>query len=60
MIFPVPVVLEYVTQFMTLEPGDIVITGTPEGVGALETGDQIEVEIEGIADVLHAQIGPKA
>jgi 2-keto-4-pentenoate hydratase/2-oxohepta-3-ene-1,7-dioic acid hydratase in catechol pathway len=60
MIFPVPVVLEYVTQFMTLEPGDIVITGTPEGVGALEAGDHIEVEIEGIADVLHAQIGPKA
>jgi 2-keto-4-pentenoate hydratase/2-oxohepta-3-ene-1,7-dioic acid hydratase in catechol pathway len=60
MIFPVPVVLEYVTQFMTLEPGDIVITGTPEGVGALEAGDHIEVEIEGIADVLHVQIGPKA
>jgi len=47
-IFDIPTVIEYITKIMTLEPGDIVTTGTPEGVGALEPGDVIEVECEGI------------
>ncbi|MFC4639366.1 fumarylacetoacetate hydrolase family protein [Deinococcus hohokamensis] len=56
MIFPVVDILVYVTRFVTLEPGDIVLTGTPEGVGALQTGDVVEVEVEGIG-VLPTPIG---
>lgn len=48
MIFPVPKILAYVSAFMTLEPGDVVLTGTPEGVGELHVGDEVAVEIEGI------------
>lgn len=51
MIFDVTQILMYVTRFMTLERGDIVLTGTPSGVGALARGDKLEVEIEGL-DVL--------
>ncbi|WP_034339131.1 fumarylacetoacetate hydrolase family protein [Deinococcus misasensis] len=56
MIFDIPTVLEYVTQFMTLEAGDVVITGTPDGVGPLNRGDRVEVEVEGIG-VLVTHIG---
>lgn len=47
-IFPVDVVLRYISDFMTLLPGDIVSTGTPEGVGPVVAGDVIEVTVEGI------------
>jgi len=40
--------LEYVSRVMTLLPGDVILTGTPAGVGPLEAGDKVEVEIEGI------------
>lgn len=56
MIFSVAKVLSYISQFMTLEPGDVVLTGTPEGVGELKRGDRVEVAIEGIGD-LHTRIG---
>ncbi len=59
MIFDVAFVIHYVSQFMTLEPGDVVITGTPEGVGELHVGDLVEVEVAGIG-ILKAQIGEKA
>jgi len=48
MIFPCGVLFEFITAIMTLVPGDVILTGTPAGVGALESGDRIEVEIEGI------------
>jgi 2-keto-4-pentenoate hydratase/2-oxohepta-3-ene-1,7-dioic acid hydratase in catechol pathway len=48
MIFPVEVLLNSISQVMTLEPGDVVLTGTPSGVGELHPGDVVEVEIEGI------------
>ena len=48
MVFGVATLIEYVTRFMTLLPGDVLITGTPEGVGRLSTGDRVEVAIEGI------------
>ena len=48
MIFPVPVILKYITTFMTLEAGDVVLTGTPEGVGELFPGDRVEVTVEGV------------
>lgn len=51
MVFPVPVILEYVTRAMTLEPGDIVATGTPDGIGPLQPGDVVEVEVTGVGKV---------
>jgi 2-keto-4-pentenoate hydratase/2-oxohepta-3-ene-1,7-dioic acid hydratase in catechol pathway len=48
LIFPVDVIIEYVTQFMTLEPGDLIATGTPPGVGPMQPGDTVQVDIEGI------------
>lgn len=48
MAFPIPFLLSYISQVMTLEPGDLVATGTPEGVGPLREGDVVEVEIPGI------------
>ncbi len=48
MLFSVDAILTYITAFMTLEPGDLIATGTPPGVGPLEPGDTVEVEIPGI------------
>jgi 2-keto-4-pentenoate hydratase/2-oxohepta-3-ene-1,7-dioic acid hydratase in catechol pathway len=47
-IFPLDVVIRYISQIMTLEPGDLIATGTPKGVGPVVAGDAIEVSIEGI------------
>ncbi|GBD31387.1 MAG: hypothetical protein KatS3mg081_1097 [Gemmatimonadales bacterium] len=48
MAFPIPALLSYISRIMTLEPGDIVLTGTPSGVGPLVAGDVVEVEIPGV------------
>ena len=48
MVFGVAELIEYITGFMTLLPGDVLLTGTPEGVGRLADGDVVEVEIDGI------------
>jgi 2-keto-4-pentenoate hydratase/2-oxohepta-3-ene-1,7-dioic acid hydratase in catechol pathway len=48
MVFAVPQLVAYVSAVMTLEPGDVIATGTPEGVGPLVAGNALEVEIEGI------------
>ncbi|HOK57557.1 MAG TPA: fumarylacetoacetate hydrolase family protein [Methanothrix sp.] len=48
LIFGIAELLEFVSSIMTLEPGDVIATGTPPGVGRLESGDIVEVEIEGI------------
>ncbi|MGD0417294.1 MAG: fumarylacetoacetate hydrolase family protein [Terriglobales bacterium] len=50
-IFPLDVVIRYISQIMTLEPGDLIATGTPEGVGPVVAGDVIEVSIEGIGQL---------
>jgi 2-keto-4-pentenoate hydratase/2-oxohepta-3-ene-1,7-dioic acid hydratase in catechol pathway len=47
-IFPLDVVIRYISQIMTLEAGDLIATGTPKGVGPVVGGDVIEVFIEGI------------
>ncbi len=47
-IFPIPVLIEEISAYMTLEPGDVIATGTPAGVGPLSAGDVVEVEIDGI------------
>ena len=48
MVFTPDVLVSYISQIMTLAPGDIILTGTPEGVGAMQPGDSVRVEIEGI------------
>ena len=47
MVFPIPALLAYISRVMTLEPGDLVLTGTPAGVGPLAPGDQVEIEVVG-------------
>jgi 2-keto-4-pentenoate hydratase/2-oxohepta-3-ene-1,7-dioic acid hydratase in catechol pathway len=51
MVFDIPALLSYISGVMTLEPGDLVLTGTPEGVGTLVPGDVVEVEIAGVSRV---------
>jgi 2-keto-4-pentenoate hydratase/2-oxohepta-3-ene-1,7-dioic acid hydratase in catechol pathway len=48
MAFDIPALLSYISGVMTLEPGDLVATGTPAGVGPLQAGDVVEVEIPGV------------
>ena len=48
MVYGVATLIEYITAFMTLLPGDVILTGTPEGVGALADGDVVEVEVDGV------------
>lgn len=51
MIFSVAELVAYVSAVMTLEPGDVILTGTPSGVGPLLPGDRVVVEIEGIGEL---------
>jgi len=51
MVFSIPSLLAYISRIMTLEPGDLVATGTPSGVGPLVSGDVVEVEIPGVSRV---------
>jgi 2-keto-4-pentenoate hydratase/2-oxohepta-3-ene-1,7-dioic acid hydratase in catechol pathway len=48
LIFPVPEVIEWLTRFCTLEPGDVITTGTPSGVGVLSPGDRMMVKVQGV------------
>ncbi len=56
MIFNVGAILEFVSSFLTLEPGDLIATGTPAGVGPLEPGDTVSVEIEGLGTLTNPVI----
>ena len=47
-IFPLDVILRYITSIMTLEPGDVIATGTPAGVSPMQPGDVVEVTVEGL------------
>lgn len=48
LIFSVPYLISYVSKVMTLYPGDVIMTGTPHGVGPMKDGDVIEIDIEGV------------
>jgi 2-keto-4-pentenoate hydratase/2-oxohepta-3-ene-1,7-dioic acid hydratase in catechol pathway len=65
MIFPVAELVEYVSRYMTLEPGDVVLTGTPDGVGFarrppvyLTAGDTVTAGVEGIGELTNPIVGP--
>ena len=51
MIFPVEELVEYISHIMTLNPGDVIATGTPPGVGPMNVGDVVEVTVEGIGSL---------
>jgi len=51
LIFPVEYLVEFITFVMTLEPGDIVATGTPAGIGPIAAGDTVTVRVEGVGDL---------
>ncbi|MEO7041682.1 MAG: fumarylacetoacetate hydrolase family protein [Gemmatimonadaceae bacterium] len=51
MVFSIPELISYISKIMTLEPGDVVATGTPAGVGAIAPGDVVEIEIPGFSIV---------
>jgi len=53
LIFSIPELIEEITTYLTLEPGDVIATGTPEGVGALADGDEVVVEVEGVGRLRH-------
>jgi 2-keto-4-pentenoate hydratase/2-oxohepta-3-ene-1,7-dioic acid hydratase in catechol pathway len=48
MVFSIPFLIHYLSQCMTLLPGDLIATGTPKGIGPMKVGDVVEVSIEGI------------
>jgi len=54
LIFPIPELIAEITTYLTLEPGDVIATGTPEGVGPLSDGDEITVAIEGVGQLRHS------
>lgn len=59
MIFPVDVLVSTISRTMTLFPGDVVSTGTPEGVGELKVGDVVEVEVEGVGVLRNRVVKPR-
>ena len=54
LIFPIDYLIEYITFVMTLEPGDIISTGTPPGVGPLVAGDVVTVKVEGVGELTNS------
>ncbi len=50
-IFPLDVIVRYIASVMTLEPGDVIATGTPAGVGPMQAGDVVEVTVEGVGNL---------
>jgi 2-keto-4-pentenoate hydratase/2-oxohepta-3-ene-1,7-dioic acid hydratase in catechol pathway len=58
LVFDVNAVVSFISQVMTLLPGDVVLTGTPAGVGPIVAGDRVEVDIEGIGTLMNPVAGP--
>jgi len=53
MVFSIQQLIAFISSVMTLQPGDLILTGTPAGVGPLEDGDQVSIHIEGIGDLIN-------
>jgi 2-keto-4-pentenoate hydratase/2-oxohepta-3-ene-1,7-dioic acid hydratase in catechol pathway len=60
MVFNLPYLVSYISHIMTLEPGDLVATGTPVGVGPLAPGDTVEVEVSGVGVLRNPVQAPEA
>jgi 5-oxopent-3-ene-1,2,5-tricarboxylate decarboxylase / 2-hydroxyhepta-2,4-diene-1,7-dioate isomerase len=60
LVFDVPALIEYLSGFMTLEPGDVILTGTPEGVADVRPGDEVVCEIDGIGRLVNTVVGDEA
>jgi 2-keto-4-pentenoate hydratase/2-oxohepta-3-ene-1,7-dioic acid hydratase in catechol pathway len=60
MVFDVPALVAFVTSYVTLLPGDVIMTGTPSGVGPMTSGDKLEVEIDGIGTLESSVEAPRA
>jgi 2-keto-4-pentenoate hydratase/2-oxohepta-3-ene-1,7-dioic acid hydratase in catechol pathway len=54
MIFDIPTIINFVSSVMTLLPGDVILTGTPSGIGPMAAGDKVEVSIEGIGQLTNS------
>jgi 2-keto-4-pentenoate hydratase/2-oxohepta-3-ene-1,7-dioic acid hydratase in catechol pathway len=59
MIFSIDAIIRWIAEAMTLEPGDVIATGTPAGVGPLATGDVVEVRVSGIGTLRNTVVGPQ-
>ena len=59
MVFSILALVSFVSQVMTLEPGDLIATGTPAGVGPLTPGDMVEVEIPGVGVLRNPVVAEK-
>jgi 2-keto-4-pentenoate hydratase/2-oxohepta-3-ene-1,7-dioic acid hydratase in catechol pathway len=59
LIFDIPTLVAYVSSVMTLLPGDVILTGTPEGVGPMDIGDEVEVSIAGLGTLTN-KVAPRA
>ncbi len=57
--FSVPELIEEITTYLTLEPGDVIATGTPAGTGELSDGDRVEITIEGVGTLEHDVSAPE-
>jgi 2-keto-4-pentenoate hydratase/2-oxohepta-3-ene-1,7-dioic acid hydratase in catechol pathway len=56
LVFPIPELIEEITTYLTLETGDVIATGTPDGVGPIEDGDDITIEVEGVGKLEHSVV----
>jgi len=59
MVFSIQQLIVFISSIMTLEPGDVIMTGTPAGSGPLKTGDQVEIVIDGIGSLINGVIDSK-
>ncbi|WP_338835303.1 fumarylacetoacetate hydrolase family protein [Neomoorella thermoacetica] len=58
LIFPVPRLVSFISRVMTLQPGDLILTGTPAGVGPMQVGDTIEIRVENIGSLVNRVAAP--
>jgi 5-oxopent-3-ene-1,2,5-tricarboxylate decarboxylase/2-hydroxyhepta-2,4-diene-1,7-dioate isomerase len=57
MVNDIPALIEYLSSFMTLRAGDVILTGTPDGVVNVKVGDEVVTEIEGIGRLVNSIVG---
>jgi len=60
MIFDIPFLIEYLSSFMTLSPGDVILTGTPQGLAEVRPGDVVETEIDSVGCLSNTIVGDEA